>query len=123
MINKVSDLNPLHHDIELTAKAGNSLELTFIEKDCTTQIETSRDLSAAVVELTLYDLKSNVLLSLTGVVSGLDNNIVTFTFTSEDLTVYPTVYGYNLTIDTNELYATGYFIINENKNFKTSYPS
>lgn len=123
MINKVSNLEPLRHDFELVAKAGLSLEICFFDKDCTTKIETARDLSAATVDLTLYDLKSNVLLSVTGVVSGLDNNIVTFTFTSEDLTVYPTVYGYNLTIDTNELYATGYFIINENKNFKTIYPS
>lgn len=118
------------NDIDLTK---NFVEISLLQKDATdltfSVLEandccaaTEKDLTGVIPYFFAYDKGATLVLQKEGAISGEGNNVITFAFTETDLTLYPSVYYFNILFDT-ELYITGKLKIVENANFIVSYPN
>jgi len=115
-------LIPKKINIELLRATAQDLTLEVIDKDCETLIETPRDLTGAIPTLDVYNLAGGLVFTLTGTVSGIDNNVITFSFTEGNLNIYPSIFPFRMLLD-GKLLQIGNLDLTENASYRISYPT
>lgn len=108
--------------VELVQKLAVTIQFNVIDKDCDTDIETPRDLTGVVPTFKAYDNGGFEVLSVTGSIDITDTSLVIFSFTEDDLKIYPSDYALQIFLDTDLLFR-GTLTLKENANYPISYPT